>query len=65
MLGGLANGTLSALPCPTTASGQVSLGFTMFIPSLAQGLGFLNFTLNATDQSGLRIAFCVDLLVTL
>ena len=58
-------GTLDALACPVAAGQTVTLGLVLPIPQEAQGLGTLNITVNATDSSGNRVAFCLDVVATL
>jgi hypothetical protein len=62
---GYATGILDALPCPTAAGEKVAFGFFMPIPAEGQGLGQLNITINATDQTGNTIAFCLAVQATL
>jgi hypothetical protein len=61
---GIANVVIDALACPTVTGGPVSLGIVFPIPALARGLGAINVTVNASDNSGARIAFCLDVVVT-
>ena len=61
----VATGTLDAITCPVAAGQKVNLGFVLPIPCQASGLGQLNITINATDQTGNQIAFCLDGVATL
>ena len=61
---GLSSATIDALPCPTEPNERVALAVTFPIPALAKGMGAFNVTINATDNAGSRIAFCLDVVVT-
>ena len=61
---GITDVTIDALPCPTSPEELVTLRVTFPIPLIARGMGSFNVSLNATDNSGALIAFCLDVVVT-
>ena len=61
---GIVDVTIDALPCPTSPNERVALVVTFPIPLIARGMGSFNVTLNATDNSGALVAFCLDVVAT-
>jgi hypothetical protein len=61
---GIVDVTIDALPCPTSPNERVALVVTCPIPLIARGMGSFNVSLNATDNSGALVAFCLDVVVT-
>jgi len=62
---GLSEVTVTALACPTATAGAASLSINFPLPSVSAGMGAFNVTVNATDNTGQHVAFCIDILVTL
>ena len=56
--------TIDALPCPTAPREVVSLRINFPIPFLAKGMGAFNVTMSGADNSGARVAFCIDVVVS-
>jgi len=62
---GFATANVTALACPTVAGGAAAFSLSMPLPSIGKGVGLVNVTLNATDQTGTVVAFCIMMQATL